>query len=119
MGEKYMMLFLWPLAVALGLLVVGTGCSARTEDSAAPCEVRLRVIDGCKQQWGIANHKTANDVPNWDDIRPFLPSDWTNRFWADGRPICPEGGSYTLGRIGEPPRCSTGGPRHSVPNGSY
>jgi len=72
------------------------------------CIGHLREIDAAKQQWALENKKTANDVPTWDDIIPYL-----------GRgaqiPRCPQGGTYKIGRVGDPPTCSIGGPGHSIP----
>jgi hypothetical protein len=83
--------------------------------ASAPCVNRLAVISGCKAQWALEHQKTTNDVPTWEDIRPYLPNKWTNSDWTNGQPRCPDGGTYTLGRVGEPPTCSIGGPRHSLP----
>ena len=77
------------------------------EPNTAPfnaCINNLRQIDGAKQQWGLEHHKTTNDVPNWDDVRPYLSREWPNR----------ERGHYVLGRLDEPPKCSVGG-RHKLP----
>ena len=54
----------------------------------------------------IDHHKTTNDVVTWDDIRPYLS--------RKGRalPICPAGGTYTLGPLSESPRCSI--PEHKL-----
>jgi hypothetical protein len=83
---------------------------ARSMTAFSVCPHTLMVIDGCKQEWELENRKTTNDTPTWNDLRPYLPKDWTN-----GTPRCPEGGTYTAGRIGDPPKCSLGGPRHSMP----
>jgi hypothetical protein len=34
-----------------------------------------------------------------DDIAPYFPN---------GIPKCPAGGTYTIGKVGEPPTCSLG-----------
>jgi hypothetical protein len=105
-------------AIVLGsfLLAAGIyGFIAASRSSAAPCAARLIVLDGCKQYWAQANNKTTNDTPTWDDLRGYLPSEWTNNYWTNGIPFCPEGGTYTLGRVGVPPTCSIGGSRHSMP----
>jgi hypothetical protein len=68
------------------------------------CINNLRQIGGAKQQWALENHKTTNDVPLWDDVRPYL------RIGI----ACPQGGTYTLGRVDEPPRCSIGAPLHTL-----
>lgn len=60
-------------------------------------------------------NKGSDDSPTWDDLRPYFP-DWaTNGLvrWTNG-PVCPEGGIYTIGRVGETPRCSIGGYSHAV-----
>jgi len=67
------------------------------------CVNSLRQLDGAKQQWVLENHKTTNDVPAWQDLLPYLRQ----------KPVCPEGGTYILGRVGELPRCSHGG-THSL-----
>jgi hypothetical protein len=85
-----------------------------TMPAAHPCVNNLRVISAAKQQWAFEHNKTAQDTPTWEDLRPYFPAEWTN-----GRPICPDGGTYTIGRVGEPPKCSLGEKDplyHSLPN---
>ena len=68
------------------------------------CINNLRAIDAAKQEWAIEKNKTTNDIPTWDNILPYLGHYWTNH-----APICPSGGKYTIGKVGEPPKCSIGG----------
>jgi hypothetical protein len=81
---------------------------ARTESARYSCIAALKTIDGAKQTWALEFHKTTNNVPTWTDLTggssPILG-------W---RPECPNGGVYTIGRIGDDPICSTGGPSHSL-----
>ena len=63
------------------------------------CRSQLREIQAAKDEWGLLNNKTTNDVPTWDDIRPYLGKHGET-------PICPSGGTYILGKIGEPVKCS-------------
>src|SRR5436190_23764063 len=59
----------------------------------------LREIDGAKQQWALEHSKATNDIPTWADlVGPDL--------YMRQKPICPQGGTYTLGRVDEYPRCS-------------
>jgi len=76
----------------------------RREPHPQICINNLRQIDGAKQQWTLENHKTTNDAPVWEDVRPYLRIEIS----------CPQGGTYTLGRVDEPPRCSIGGPSHTL-----
>ena len=61
------------------------------------CINNLRQIKGAEDQWAVDQHKTTNDAPTWDDLRDYFKS---------VPPKCPNGGTYTLGRIGELPTCS-------------
>ncbi len=70
------------------------------------CVNNMRQIDGAKQQWALVNKKTTNDIPTWSDLAPYLSRNGTNL------PVCPGGGVYTLGRLGEPPKCSVGHGSH-------
>jgi hypothetical protein len=82
---------------------------ARSETASAPCINYLRQIDAAKNQWMLDKGKTTNDVPKWDDILPYLRKPEI--------PKCPDGGTYTIGRIGQPPTCSIGGREHALPQG--
>jgi hypothetical protein len=96
--------------IAVVVLAVGVPNFIRAHSSraAAPCINRLRQIDSAKQQWMLEQSKTTNDMPTWSDLFPYLASSFTNSYWTNGRPVCPEGGVYILGRVGELPTCSLG-----------
>lgn len=79
--------------------------AARSTPSSSACINNLRQLEGAEQQWALENHKITNDAPTWDDLRPYL-----SRQLA-----CPQGGVYTLPRVGGLPACSIGGPTHSLP----
>lgn len=100
------------IVFAVGLLTLGLAGWFKPVSTKAgnPCVNNLRIIEECKTQWALEKNKTTNDTPNWDDIRPYFPDRWSNSI-----PVCPEGGTYTIGRVGEPPTCSIGGSRHSLP----
>ena len=68
------------------------------------CHDNLRRIELAKFNWAGNEAKTTNDTPTWDDLRLYFPDSWSN-----GIPVCPAGGTYTIGRVGEQPRCSVGG----------
>jgi hypothetical protein len=111
--------FIIALATVAVVVVVADGLRwyvrTHTIPSAAPCVNRLMQIQAAKEEWALERNKTTNDVPTWDDLYPYLWSGFTNSWFTNGRPVCPEGGTYTLGRVGVPPTCSIGGPRHSYP----
>ena len=81
-----------------------------TQPSRAPCVNNLRMINGAKEQFMLESRKASKDVPLWEDLISYMKNQ---------KPRCPEGGTYILGRFGEPPRCSVGGARHSVEDGVF
>jgi len=63
----------------------------------AYCVNYLKELEYAKEYWATENSKTTNDTPTWEDLRPYLK----------GSPFkCPNGGTYTIGRVGELPSCS-------------
>jgi hypothetical protein len=80
---------------------------ARTTSSPNSCINNLRQIDSAKQQWALERNATSNAVPTWDDIRPYL-----GRLQQNEVLKCPHGGTYTIGRVADLPRCSF--PHHSL-----
>ncbi|HSY10486.1 MAG TPA: hypothetical protein VK840_06180 [Candidatus Dormibacteraeota bacterium] len=69
------------------------------------CINNLRQIDAAKQQWALENKKTADAIPTVQDLLPYF---------KDGIfPVCPSGGTYTIGIVGEVPTCSV--PGHALP----
>jgi methyl-accepting chemotaxis protein len=74
-------------------------------EAAYDCINHLRQIDAAKQQWALENNKTADAIPTEQDLLPYL---------KDGVfPVCPSGGTYTIGAVGVPPTCSV--PGHVLP----
>ena len=65
------------------------------------CIRNLRLLDAAKQRWAQETGKSADAVPNPDDLLPYLPQ---NTF-----PACPDGGVYTLNAVQMPAQCSTPG----------
>ncbi len=102
---------------AFGVMVTGagfalSGCDRVSVAAAQPCVNNLFQIEGAKARWAIEHHKDTdtNAVPSMQEIQPYL-----------GHALnCPDGGTYTVGRIGEQPKCSlagklTAGRMHALP----
>lgn len=70
------------------------------------CINNLRVIDGAKNQWALENNKTAEDTPTAQDLDKYIPKGFNSLH-------CAKGGTYTIGKAGEPPTCSI--PEHKLP----
>jgi hypothetical protein len=118
-------LFLFPIATlfcvcAAILIVVSVFPPREHYSSANVCINNLRNIDLVKNEWALINKKTTNDTPTWEDIKPYIQHD-KPYFKFDSKsslPMCPLGGMYRIGKMGEPPTCSLGSnvtPAHILP----
>ena len=58
------------VVVILALAMVPAFIRARNTSASNACVMHLRQIAGAKEQWAVENHKTTNDTPSWDDIKP-------------------------------------------------
>jgi hypothetical protein len=74
--------------------------------SAAPCIANLMQLDSAKEQWSMDNKKRRGASVS---MKELVGADKYLR----KEPRCPAGGKYTLGKIGEQPRCSLKG--HALP----
>jgi len=69
------------------------------------CINNLRIIEGAKDQWALENKKVDGTAVSAQDLQPYLKNNTI--------PACPQGGAYTLNRVGTPPTCSI--PGHVYP----
>jgi hypothetical protein len=63
------------------------------------------MLENAKMKWAEDHHETAQDAPTWSDLLG------TNHY-IEFRVQCPSGGVITIGRVGEPPKCTVAG--HSL-----
>lgn len=109
-----------------GAIVVGVGliavlCVSRVREEQRMsgvlrrCYLNLCALRQAKALWMDENAKGATNVVGWDDLNEYLQAGLGLHRMTNGRPICPDGGTYKLGRLDEPPTCSIGGPNHSLP----
>ncbi len=80
----------------LAAIAIPNFVKARSTAQLNACINNLRQLDAAKQQWALEKSKNANDVPTQADLMPYL------RSW----PVCPQGGTYTIGAVGDRPTCS-------------
>lgn len=69
------------------------------------CIANLRLIYAAKEAWALEKNKADTDTPTEQDLLPYIK---TGIF-----PVCPSGGTYTIGTVGQPPTCSI--PGHVLP----
>ncbi len=68
------------------------------------CIANLRQIQGAKETWMLEKEKTTNDIPTDPDL--FGANQYIRQ-----KSTCPDGGVYSIGRVGENPKCSFKGHR--------
>jgi len=91
------------VALLMSLALLPKFIKSRTHAAKESCISLLREIDGASQVWQEEHHKGTNEVPTWEDLKPYcrhVPL------------VCPQGGSYTLGALATEPTCSI--PIHSL-----
>ena len=90
----------------LSAIAIPNFIKARQTSQRNACISNLRRIEDAKRRWAQENNKTDADTPSEADLRTAV--------FHDGLPVCPQGGHYTIGRVGEHPTCSI--PGHSLPD---
>ena len=79
---------------------------ARHRPAKISCISALMTIEGAKASWALDNKKADDDEPLWSDLfGPSKPCQDTLR--------CPDGGTLTIGKVSEYPRCTIAG--HVLP----
>ena len=89
------------ILVLLAVLGIPSFLSARQRSQASICINNLRQIDGTKNHYALEN---GNSVPALTDMAP----DYIKKI-----PICPAGGTYSVGTLDNLSSCSLGG-THSL-----
>ena len=80
------------------------GCAKMQSDMLAKesCPAILHRIQAAKEAWAIEHKKADADIPSETDI-------FGNTGYMRVKPVCPLGGTYTLGTVTHQPRCSIPG----------
>jgi len=92
-------------SLAAGAILLPSLVTPRVHASRNSCISILKQLDAAKATWALEQNKTTNDTPLDSDL--FGPS--AN---IRDKEACPQGGTYTIGKVGEKPRCSL--PMHSL-----
>ena len=100
----------------LAAIAIPNFVKARATSQANACINNMRQIDGAAQQWALEKGKKTLDTINMAvDLTPYIKLNS-----ASSIPVCPAGGSYTVGAVGAIPQvtCSlaaTVTPSHVMP----
>jgi hypothetical protein len=81
------------------------GLTLGPEQQQALCVNNLRQLEGAKQQWALENNQAQGAPVDAAALKPYLKE----------MPVCPAGGSYTIGAVGTPSSCSLPGHAPSAP----
>jgi hypothetical protein len=74
---------------------------ARSTAMENACINNMRQIEAAKNEWALEKGKSPGDVPVAADLTPYL---------ANGKfPVCPSGGTYTIGAVSNMPSCTVHG----------
>lgn len=91
----------------LAAIAIPNFVKARADAQKNACINNLRIIDGAKEQYAIANNKTTGDTVADTNITPYIK--------GGAMPTCPSGGTYTINTVGSNPTCSKSADGHDLP----
>ncbi|MFM8469344.1 MAG: hypothetical protein ACKODH_05155 [Limisphaerales bacterium] len=80
--------------------------SARPIAEGNACVANLKQIAEAKRSWAALTKPEASVTAKPADLAPYLKQGQL--------PVCPTGGTYTLGAVNEPPRCSLAHKGHAL-----
>ena len=87
---------------------------ARAISSFNPCINNLRQIDAAVNEFALEHNRTTGSPINYpSDLTPYIKLDRFGKL-----PSCPDGGVYSISRVGDAPTCSLGTnitPAHVLP----
>src|SRR5436190_11524668 len=94
------------VVIALASLLLIRFQQARRIKAYNPCLSNLRALDSALSVWKTENPSRQKQLPGLGVLAPYLPNGVV--------PVCPNGGKYTLDSVSAEPRCSIGGPNHTI-----
>lgn len=83
----------------LAAIAIPNFVKARETSRTNACVNNLRQIDGAKQQWALETKAAATAEPTIGDVTAYMQK----------APVCPSGGTYTVGTIAADASCSVDG----------
>ena len=109
-SQSFANMALLPVVAVPGMLAaiaIPNFVKARSTAQLNSCINNLRQLDAAENQWALEKGKKTGDVCTEDDLKPYI------RLVGGQLPKCPQGGTYTIGPVGEQPTCSI--PGHKLP----
>jgi type IV pilus assembly protein PilA len=90
----------------LAIIVLPSFLKSREESTRKACANNLLQIYNAKLRWALETKKGGADVPT--DAELFATNSYIRV-----KPVCPGGGTYTIGEVDDPPTCTV--PTHVLP----
>ena len=85
------------------IILIPDFATARYESNQNSCVNNLRQLQAGKMEWALETGATNGTPVTENDIKPYIQLDLKGNI-----PLCPAGGTYTIGRVGEDVKCSIG-----------
>jgi prepilin-type N-terminal cleavage/methylation domain-containing protein len=89
----------------LAAIAIPNFIKARQSSQTNACINNLRQIEGAKATWALENKKLGNATPNDTDL-------YGATLYIRETPVCPAGGTYTIGSVDTKAICGVAG--HSL-----
>jgi prepilin-type N-terminal cleavage/methylation domain-containing protein len=83
----------------LAIIVLPSFLKSREESTRKACGNNLLQIYNAKLRWALENKKGGADVPTDAEL-------FTTNAYIRVKPVCPGGGTYTIGPVDDPPTCT-------------
>jgi hypothetical protein len=100
--------------VGIGAVIIPDFIQSRSTSCCNACINNLRQIDAAANEFALEHQLTNGSPINFpNDLTPYIKLNS-----ASNIPGCPNGGSYSIKRVGEAPTCSIGSnviPWHVLP----
>jgi hypothetical protein len=112
LGRKRLILAI-PIALVfllLAAIAIPSAIPARPAAQRNACIFNLAMIRDAKIQWAGANNKPSGAIPTEDDLWGTNGNTGILRLPL----ICPRGGTYTIGAMGQNPSCSFSNKGHRL-----
>ncbi|HSU54414.1 MAG TPA: hypothetical protein VLT36_10170 [Candidatus Dormibacteraeota bacterium] len=105
------MLVAVPVILLLLAIAIPNFIPPHTTLSTNACANNLRWLQEAKAKWARDLSQPDTAVPTESDLLPVLKALGAGDF----SPQCPSGGTYIIGAVTEPPKCSIREPGHALP----
>ena len=91
----------------LAAIAIPNFVKARTASQKSACIANLKQIEAAKEQWAMDTRAASTATPAASDL-------YGTTAYVKNTPVCPSGGTYTIGNLATRPTCN-GDTTHVLP----